>query len=265
MDQQLYDIVFSGQLVSGISAESAQTKLAALFNSSADNIARIFNGKTQALKRGVNKADALKYKAAFHQAGLIVSFTSHQMDTAKVTSKPTYKPADQPQSPGATLPTEPMGTNNNAAQHHPTNTKDWLVAPVGTDVLQQHERKTTQAQPIDTSGIKMVSAFFEPEIETTTTPEPPDTSQLSVAAAGEDLLTQKHQAPPPLSLDIDDLTLAPAGSSLEELPDTRTPLNPNIDYLSIAEVGADLVEIREKEAAIQVPATDHLSIEKASR
>ncbi|MEH6556485.1 MAG: hypothetical protein V7459_04620 [Oceanicoccus sp.] len=261
MDQQLYDIVFSGQLVSGVSAESAQTKLAALFNSSADNIARIFNGKTQALKRGVNKADALKYKAAFHQAGLIVSFTSHQLDTGKVTLKPTHKPADQPQSSREAPPTEPR--DNKPAQQHQVKDEDWSVAPAGSDVLQQHERKTTQAQSIDTSAIKMVSAFFEPEMETATPPDPPDTSQLSVAAAGEDLLIEKHQPPTPLSLDIDDLSLAPAGSSLEELPDTRTPLNPNTDYLSIAEAGVDLVEIRRKEAAIRVPATDHLSIERS--
>ena len=60
MDQQLYDIVFFGQLVEGISAELAQTKLVKLFNSSPDNIARIFNGNTQTLKRAVSRDEALK-------------------------------------------------------------------------------------------------------------------------------------------------------------------------------------------------------------
>ncbi len=260
MDQQLYDIFFSGQLVEGVSTESAQTKLAALFNSSPDNIARIFNGKTQALKRAVNKTDALKYKAAFHQAGLIVSFKSHQLTSAQVSSNSGQPPEDQPQSPTETPPTESKGAENCQVIRNQPDTRDWSLAPAGSDVLEQHERKTPQTQSIDTSAIKMVPAFFHPEEDASMPPAAPNTSHLSVAVAGEDLLIEKRQASAPLALDIDGITLAPEGSNLEELPDTRIRLNPDIAYLSIAEAGVNLLDKREEAVATPVPAIDHLSI-----
>lgn len=260
MDQQLYDIHFSGQLVDGVSPESAQTKLAALFNSSPDNIARIFNGKTQALKRAVNQADALKYKAAFHQAGLVVSFKSHQPTTAQLTSRPRQKPEGQPQ-PSKEIPsTGPKRAEKSQIRQNQASVSDWSVAPAGSDILQQHERTLPPARPIDTSGIKMVSVFFEPEVDAAKPADAPDTRHISMAAVGEDLLTEKYQAPPPLALDIDDITLAPAGTNLEELPDTRTPLNPDTAYLSIAEAGVNLLEIKEEAVSSPAPAIDHLSI-----
>ena len=262
MDQQLYDIVFFGQLVEGISAELAQTKLVKLFNSSPDNIARIFNGNTQTLKRAVSRDEALKYKAAFHQAGLMVTFKQHQQAPASKSSSIRAEITDQPQSTRQPSTRKLGSAENVPSGEQQADIGGWSIAPAGSDVLQQHERTKPDIRSIDTSAIKMVSVFSGPEVDTTKLPEAPDTHHLSIAAVGEDLLTEKHPAPPPLIVDFNGLTLAPAGSSLEELADKRTPLNPNTDYLSVAKAGVNLLEKTDTPIVAVSPETDHLSVAK---
>ena len=101
---------------------------------------------------------------------------------------------------------------------------------------------------------------MEPEPEVKETPPAPDTSHLTAAAAGEDLLVDKPEPPPPLTLDLDSMTLAPAGSELEQLKDDLPALDPDTSALSIAQVGADVLEGQVKETPPPAPNTDHLSV-----
>lgn len=252
MDQPLYDIYFTGQLVEGIDTSTAKANLASLFKTTAENVAKIFNGKPQALKRGVNKAEALKYKAALHKAGLLVAVKAHQAAAANSQPKPSPIPAAATPTPTPTA--TPIPTP--AAK---TEDEDWTLAPAGSDVLKENERKTVAERDIDTSNIKMVSAFMDIEPEAKITPPAPNTAHISVALAGEDLLVDKPQPPPPLPLNLDGITLAPPGTELEELHDDLPPLNPDISGISIAEVGADILENEPKQAP-PPPNTDHISV-----
>ena len=74
MDEPRYDVFFTGKLLEGVSTEQAQQRLAALFKTEVANVARLFNGKPQALKRNLSKAEALRYKSALHKAGLMIAF-----------------------------------------------------------------------------------------------------------------------------------------------------------------------------------------------
>ncbi len=244
MDQPLYDIIFTGQLVEGTDTETAKSNLASLFKTTPANVEKIFSGQPQPLKRGVDKAQALKYKAALHQAGLLVAFKAHQ-----VASKP---PATQAApSTSTAAPAAPINQVEN---------DDWSLAPTGSDLLKANERQETTETAIDTSNIKMLSAFMEPEAEIKEVPPAPDTGHISVAAVGEDLLTEKPDAPPPLPLDLDNISLAPPGSDLEQLNEGLPPLNPDTSSISIADVGADILEGQVKEPPPAAPNTDHLSV-----
>lgn len=259
MDQPLYDIYFTGQLVDGTDTATARANLATLFKTTPDNVAKLFNGKPQPLKRGVDKAGALKYKAALHKAGLLVAFKTHQQ------SRPDNE---------ATIPAEPQPDQNTGSNPGPVTTPitaaasseqeqtDWSLAPAGSDVLRENERQQITPVEVDTSQIKMVSAFMDLEPDPIELPPAPDTSHITVAASGEDLLVDKPQAPPAPPLDLDAITLAPAGTELEQLHDELPPVNPDTSALSIAAAGVDILEGQTKTEPPPAPNTDHISVDK---
>ncbi|MFA7552974.1 MAG: hypothetical protein WCY88_01900 [Spongiibacteraceae bacterium] len=241
MTQPLYDIYFTGQLVEGIEQPTAIDNLARLFKSSTENVIRLFNGKPQLLKRGLGKEEALKYKAALHKAGLLVAFKAHQQQAAA-------NPTPVTESPITADPVTATAAS-----------KAWSIAPAGSDVLKENERRKIQTRDIDTSSIKLVSAFMETPTVPQAAPVAPNTSHLSIAAAGEDLLIDKPDAPPPLSLNIDDISLAPAGSDLEQIPSNLPPINPDTSGITLAAPGVDILETKAP-AAPPAPSTDHISL-----
>lgn len=254
MDQPLYDIYFTGQLVEGADEATAKSNLAALFKAAPDKVGKFFDGKSHLLKRGIDKQAALKYKAALHQAGLLTAFKAHQSTTAEKPSAPVAKApsAETNASVSTSSDTEPSTDTGSDGS--------LTLAPTGSDVLKESERSVFEAADIDISNIKLVSAFIDSEPEVSSAPPAPDTSHLSVAAAGEDILVEKPVPPTPVDVDIDDMTLAPPGEDLDQIVETADDINPDLSQYSIAETGADLLEGQPKKTDPPAPNTDHISI-----
>ncbi len=225
MDQQRYDIYFTGKIADGVSAELAQENLAKLFNTTADKVSRLFNGKPQLLKRGMDKATTIKYKTAFEGAGLLVAFKK------------------LPRVTEAKAETEAIS-----------------LAVTGSDLLLEHERKKSIEANIDTSNIKLVSAFMAVDPEEKPIIPAPDTGHISIAEVGADLLTEKPQPAPPPALDLDDLSLAPPGTAFETITDKQTVVDPDTSGISIAEVGADILPDKQDKPVTDTPDTTHLSL-----
>lgn len=250
MDQLLYDVYFTGKLVEGADPQAARESFAKLFKAGPEAVDRFFNGNPQVLKRGVEKAEALKYKAALHKAGMMVAFKAHQ--EAGSEGQPA---AQQPVEQAATAaPPETSQTQSSG------DDGDWSLAPVGSDVLKPDERREVPDADIDTSAIKLESAFSAVEPAPREEPPAPDTSHISVAGVGADILVDKPEAPPPPALNLDAISLAPPGSELEELREQLTPVNPDISDITMAEVGADILEGQEKAPPPPAPNTDHLEV-----
>ncbi|WP_339670298.1 hypothetical protein [Dasania marina] len=246
MDQQqpLYDVYFTGKLVDDISPEQAQQAVAQLFKTQPAKIAHLFNGQTHILKRGLAKDAALKYKAVLRKAGLSILF---KMSSDAATAPP-------PVTATTAAVAEPQTTAAVAEQGALT------IAPVGSDVLAAHERRVVVTANIDTSNIKLSSPFLDNIEQTSATgPAPPDTSHISVAEVGANILSEPRPEAVPLPLDIDDITLAPAGAILEELHPDLPELNPDISGISLAPAGADLLT-EKKPSAPPAPDTSHLSL-----
>jgi hypothetical protein len=251
MDQPLYDIYFTGELVEGIDANTAKTNLANLFKTSPESVAKLFNGKPQALKRGVDKTEALKYKTALHKAGLLVAFKAHQTTSTSesVENHSSTQHQDSYSETSASV----------ATANHRNETADWSIAAVGSNLLNDNERASVKAIAIDTSNIKLVSVFSNPEPEPKAVPPAPNTSHLTLAAAGENLLVDKPPVPAP-TLNLDNLSLAPPGTELEQLHNDIAPLNPDISALSLAAAGTDILEGQVKKTPPPPPNTEHLSV-----
>ena len=241
MEPTLYDIYFTGQLIEGIERHQAQANLAKLFNISQDKAAQYFTGKPRILKRGLDKNGALKYKQALHSAGMLAAFKQHELSVDENRNK-----SAQTLTPSTTDEKADSGIS---------------LAPVGSDVLPPNERTEFIAADIDTSDIKLASAFGNVETQSVEAPPAPDTSHLSAAVAGEDLLVVKPLAAKPPELNLDSISLAPAGTELEELQEDLPKLNPDISALSIAPAGANLQEGVSKKQPPPPPNTDHLNVD----
>lgn len=253
MDQPLYDIFFGGQLVQGTDPEQAKQAFAQLFKSSPEKIEKFFTGKPLPLKRGVDKAAALKYKSTLHKAGMIVVFRAHEAEQPQTAAKnDALASATSAEATQAATPSSSIDQTD----------EDWSLAPVGSDVLKDNERQTVEAREIDTSAIKMVSSFMEPEAEEKPVVPAPDTSHISAAPVGEDLLIDRPAPAPPLPIDTSDLDLAPPGSDLEQLKDDTPEIHPDTSALSVAAAGAELLEGQQKPAPPPAPDTDHIGLAK---
>jgi len=237
MDTPLYDVYLTGKLTDGLTTDIAAQRLAALFKSTPAAMTDMLTGKPQLLKRGIDKTTALKYREALQKAGVEVAFKEVKNGETAPTSVSTAAPA-----PIAGL----------------------QLAPAGADLLRADERAIPPTAHIDTTHFSVAELSpFPPQhhaIEAAT----PDTSHLSLAPAGGELLNEAERAQPPVSApDTSALSLAPTGAPLETLSETTAAVTPDISQLTLAPVGVELLspEQRQRPSAV-APDTAHIQLEK---
>ena len=66
-----FNLIFKGELDSGVDFEAARRNLCALLKTDPASIERMFKGQTTCLKRDLTKADAVRLKACFDKTGFI--------------------------------------------------------------------------------------------------------------------------------------------------------------------------------------------------
>lgn len=235
MTELRYDIFFTGKLVEGTHQSKAIENAAKLFKLSTEDAGKLFTGKPQLLKRRVDKTDALKYKAALHQAGLLTAFKPSNDEPAITRKSATNQPVEASLS----------------------------LAPAGSDVLREDERRVFTSVDIDTSAIQLRSPFLAPE-ETYSPPppEPPNTSHLKLTEVNASLDIATNSPPPKTTIDTNKLSLAPAGAVIETLKTATTPLNPDISSIKLSPLDAGLLTDPAPKAGISPPDISHLSIVK---
>lgn len=249
----VYDIYSTGQLVNAADPAQTRAALARLFKTTEDKITHLMAGKPQLIKRGVEKNEALRYKAALYQAGLLVAVKlAETADSASQTSTATV---EKPQGKAEEKSAGSAGETAAAASYA------FSLAPAGSDLLRNDEKHSVAARDIDTSAIKLAPAAFFVDTDKTPSPPPPDTTHLTLAAAGSQLGSSDTTAAV-ATPDISHLTLAEAGALLEELKPAVSALNPDTSQLSLAETGADVMPPGyEKPAPPPSPSTDHITLQ----
>lgn len=238
MDSPRYDIYLTGKLAEGVAPAAASAQLAALFKSTPEAMAALLTGKPQLLKRGVDKATALKYRDALQRIGVLVAFKAQPAAPSQPTATPTTTPAPaSPATPAAAAIT---------------------LAPAGGDLLSEAERSRPPLVALDTSAYQLAPlAAAQPA------PTPlvaaPDTSHLSLTAAGSDVLTDaERERPPAMAPNVSDFSLAPVGTDLAEAAPPAGSA-PDTSHLSLAPADAGpLAGVRLPLPA--APNTDHLQL-----
>jgi len=221
MSEPRYDILFAGEILAGNHRDTVADNLARLFKATPETVNRLMDGGTHVLKRGTDRETALKYGSAMQRAGARAILREVAAESAPMPPPP-QTPAPAPVPP---QPTPARTAGPDAA--------GLSLAPPGAEVLAPHERRSVDAVVVDTSGITLASVFAAPSDTDRPPPAAPDTSHISIAAPGADLLEGHHAPAPPPPPDTAAFSLAAPGTLLEELKPERKALNPDTSGLSL--------------------------------
>lgn len=288
-----YDIFFTGKIVDGFDEATVRENVAKLFKANAQTLEKLFSGKPQAIKRGVDKQAAIKYKAAMEKAGAVPVIRAHKDAAAQAAPAPAPAPAaeelpssadikpkqtmaerlaaltgedvpseDTPPPAAAPAPAPAAAPAAEPASPGPASFGEGMsLAPAGSDVLRDDEREVVEAQDIDTSAIHLTPEFAEPVVEETAAPPAPDVSHLSMGEVGDDIPHLDDDVEE-LDLDISHLSMGDVGEDIPHLEDDQELLDPDISGIDLAPEGSDVLDEQyRKEEAVEAPNTDHLSLE----
>ena len=280
-----YDIFFTGKIVDGFDEATVRDNVAKLFKANAQTLEKLFSGKPQAIKRGVDKQAALKYKAAMQKAGAVPVIRAHADPAAKPQPKPAPPAAAEELPSSADIkPKQSMAERLAALTGEDAPTEDappafaaaapataspgpasldagMSLAPAGSDVLREDEREVVEARDIDTSTIHLTPEFAEPTVEETAAPPAPDVSHLSMGEVGDDIPHLDTDVEE-LDLDISHLSMGEVGEEIPVLEEVQELVNPDISGIDLAPEGSDVLEARyRKEDTATAPNTDHLSLD----
>lgn len=274
--EQHYDIYFAGQLVEGFDEGSVRKNLSTLFKINDTALDKLFSGKLQPVKRGVDKPGAIKYKTAMARAGAVAVIKAHRT-AAEPGAPPTAArettsgadPEDLPsssdiESPADSVAGTSMADRIAALAGDPDDAKaaDMTLAPTGSDVLSADEREVVEAPNIDTSGIQLAPEAAESEPAPDDAPPAPDTSHLSMGEVGEDIphLVSLEE---PLDPDTSHLSMGEVGEDIPHLEVEQELLDPDTSDMSLAPEGSEVLEEQYKHVdSAQAPNTDHLDLEE---
>lgn len=218
-----FDIYFRGEVLPDQDIEQVKQKIAALFKADENRLAQLFSGKVNVIKKGADKATALKYQQAFKTAGAKALITQAK-PVAQKSAQASESPAPRQAAPAV----------QSAAPSVTGVESDWGVLPAGSDLLKPDERNNQPDVEVDTSAIKMVSPFAEPEVEEKPVPPAPDTSHISVAEAGADMNPDRTEPVEELDLDLSEFSVAEPGAQLKDAEEKAPPAAPDTSHIHLA-------------------------------
>lgn len=261
MSEDLYNIVFKGELVRSFELVTVKKNIGQLFKVGGPKLEALFSGKTILLKRNLNFETATKYRVAIKKAGARVDVVpvtgtlSDEVDNAPAPEKslePAYRGkavfGEQSESDSISQPTESSPTRTETAEEKPPlptmeveesgseDDEDLSLAPPGSDVLREEERAKTEVASVDTSGLtvrdnegELLDEHEKPQVEA---PEL-DLSDLEVEPQEGDLLKEEERKRvPPREVDTSGLSLAEPGARLGK-PSGPAPEPPDVSNISL--------------------------------
>ena len=233
MSDSRFDILFGGELLPGFAPEVVGENLGKLFKATPETVTRLMAGGVHALKKGADLETALKYQAAMQRAGakaILREVPPEAVVTASAVPAPqAASPAPVTPAPGATL----------------------SLAPSGGELLEPHERHAPEPVQVDISGIKLAPAFAAAPEPGAPPPRAPDTSHISIAAPGADLLEGHQSPPPPPAPDTSSLSIAPPGERLAPAAERPPIALPDLSAISLAPPGTPLDELKSDRKPLQ--------------
>lgn len=233
MNQDQYDLVFSGQLVPGCELAQVKNNVQALFRIDEGKVQILFSGKAITLKKSLALDVATKYRVAMKKAGARVDLVLCKEQKPAATPAPTQSPAQVAAKAKAAatssgfstvLGAQPMVADEPRPE---IEAPDFGVAAVGGDLLQSGEKAVVEAVEVDISQLSVApqagnlvdeSELFHLDPVDVIIPD------LGVAPVGSDVLEEgERKKVEPVKVDISALSVADVGEGGKLSPDTAAP------------------------------------------
>lgn len=248
MAEELYNVVFKGELVRSFELAEVKKNVAKLFKVDGPKLEALFSGKPVVLKKNVNFEGANKYRVAIKKAGARVdlqpvetaatasgtrassgkaTFGSVSPQKGSVTSSATKSAASAISSGGTRPAAAAKGADDSA----------FNLAPPGALVLEHDERKRVAAPKIDVSSLS-VKAQNGNLVETgeLVKAKPIDQSgfelnleKVGLASVGENLVREnERKRKRPVKVDVSGFSIAKPGARLDTIAKPKAPAPPDI-------------------------------------
>lgn len=258
MSNELYDLVFSGELVRGADPSQSKRNLGNLFKISEAKVDALFSGKAVTLKKNLDFATANKYRVAIKKAGCRVDLVEQKMSTPEppkakavfnveeTAPKPLQEPAEIPPQaavmaePEPESPPLPQVEEIEAApppQEDSTSAASVLsIAPAVGNLVATDELEHAEPIEVNVSGISL-----KPEGGDLLNDDEKETIELleinldaELAPVGSDLLAESEREEiEVLEIDLSEFSVADAGEDLGQEKEDKKMLNPDISHLSL--------------------------------
>lgn len=259
-----FNVVFAGESTPGADAAAVRANIARLFKASDAMVEKLFSGQRIVVKKAVDQATAMKYRAVMKQAGAVAIIEpcdeqgQPKLSTAERVKALAAEQAKQPAKPlGPVIPPPadvrrvetwklfPPGSLLSeikpvAAPMLP-DIRNITLANPGSDLLKAEERATLAPPPAvvpDVSAIKLAprgSDLIKAEEKAAAVPVAVDVSGMSMAPPNTDVLKDSEKrVVVPVAVDISGMSMAQAGVDLGQLKEEKKALNPDISHLKLA-------------------------------
>lgn len=176
----LYEIVFTGQLVPGAQREQVEENLGRLFQADAPRIALLFSGRRLVLKNNLDEAAAEKYRSTLERAGALAEVVDMQVDMEEVELAP---PPDAPgsyRSAHANRRLQVVPRDAYMAAFIAVDAPDFSMAEVGSNM--QEPKTPPQAPRLDLSQLSLAPVGSDMgQLEKPQAGPVPDTSHLQLS------------------------------------------------------------------------------------
>ncbi len=264
MSDKKFDIVFKGEIVPGADAQAVKANVGKLFKANEKVLARLFSGEPIAIKKGVDKAATMKYRALMKKAGAVCYAQTHgtPLDASSTAAKPAPTPAkpvppvsQQTKVPSAKVPE----ASSSGVSVQTESGDDWSLAPPGTILVEASEIEAIEIPDISNMTMAEVGADVIENPEVVTFDELPDVAGIDLAPVGSDVadpVERDDPAPP----DVSSIDLAPVGADVADPVERNEPEPPDVSSIDLAPVGSD---VKDPEPETPEPKVDisHISLE----
>jgi len=258
--EERYRLVFRGEVLEGQHRAVVKQRLLAALKLKADAAEQLFSGKTIVLKRDTDTKTAARLQAVFKTAGARLRVLAVETSQSTAQDKPQAPVSESSGVPDAASPTTTL--ESSSAKKNAKGGLDLL--PVGSDLLTQDERTVPATSKVSVDHISVAQAGGNLEIIADTPPPTmPDTSHLTVAEPGVNLLEKLVEKAVDQLIEriATDFELLDVGVPLA---DAVHAVEPEVDMeriqFDVAAVGSEL-SVPSKRTTPKAPDTAHITLE----
>lgn len=242
MPEELFDIVFKGELVRSFEPDAVKKNIGQLFKVDGAKLEALFSGKSVVLKRNLDFDTAAKYRGAIKKAGAVVALVPVENVAAQPQPAPLASQTAPPQQPASSTRAvfgERVSALQNPSSHSAHSEPASSLAPAqASPVSSSYVRPETYDMSLAPAGLEILASSERKPVEVVAV----DISSISLREGGGDLLDESEKTiAETLDIDLSAIQLAPQGELLK--PHERKQVEAvkvDITRISLAEPGARL-------------------------